>query len=78
MLTNIEAERVRNRITQKNMAYKLGISLKTYRNWIEEKTDVPGTALLKMSKIFGTDIDYLMQGCTGVKTDDLAVQKEVV
>lgn len=75
MLNNIEAERVRNRLTKENMAKKLGVSVKTYYNWINEETDIPGVALIRMSRIFNTDVEYLMQGCRGVKETD---KKEVV
>lgn len=80
MLSSIEAERVRNRLTKEELATRLGISTKTYYNWIKEETDIPGSALLKMSKMFGTDIDYLMEGCTGVCTvyDAQDKEKEVV
>lgn len=67
MLSSIEAERVRNRLTKDQLAEKLGVSLKTYYNWVNEETDVPSSALLKMSKMFGTTMDYLMQGCDGVR-----------
>ena len=67
MLTSIEAERVRNGFTKEEMAKKLGISLKTYYNWIREETDVPSSALLKMSKIFNVGIDYLLEGADGIK-----------
>lgn len=66
MLSSIEAERVRNRMTKEELAGKLGVSVKTYYNWINEETDIPGTALVKLGKIFKTDIGYLMEGCTGV------------
>lgn len=62
MLNNIEAERVRNRMTKESLANYLGVSVKTYYNWINEDTDVPSSALIKMSKIFGTKIDYLLEG----------------
>lgn len=62
MLNNIEAERVRNRMTKESLANHLGVSVKTYYNWINEDTDVPSSALIKMSKIFGTKIDYLLEG----------------
>lgn len=78
MLRNIEAERVRNRLTKEKISNQLGISLKTYYNWINEVTDVPGSALLKLSKLFGTDIDYLMEGCTGVNQMDFAENKKEV
>ena len=66
MLSSIEAERVRNNLTKYELSKLLGISTKTYYNWINEETDVPSSALLRMSKIFNTDIDYLLAGCTGV------------
>ena len=66
MLRNIEAERVRKGWTKEETAKKLGVSLKTYYNWINEETDVPSSALLRMSKMFGTDVDYLLIGASGV------------
>lgn len=67
MLSSIEAERVRKGWTKEELARKLGISIKTYYNWVNEETDVPSTALVKMSRMFGTDIDYLLEGMTGVR-----------
>jgi len=83
MLRNIEAERVRKGISKERLSELLCISPRTYFNWINEETDVPGVALVKMSLIFGTDVDYLMQGCTGVDprqfaSDSDGVEKEVV
>lgn len=69
MLRSIEAERVRKGWTKESLARKLGISMKTYYNWINEETDVPGTALVFMSNLFGTDVDYLLEGMTGVWND---------
>lgn len=66
MLSSVEAERVRNRLTKEQLAERLGISIRTYYNWVNEETDVPGSALLEMSKMFGTSMDYLMRGCEGV------------
>ena len=66
MLTSIEAERVRKGLTKEELAKKLGISVKSYYNWVNEETDVPSSALLRMSKMFGTDIDYLLIGASGV------------
>lgn len=66
MLNNIEAERVRNRLTKEEISKRLGVSERTYRNWVKEKTDIPGVALVKLSQIFETDVGYLMQGCIGV------------
>lgn len=65
MLSSIEAERVRNGLSKEALSKKLGISTKTYYNWINEETDVPSSALIEMSKIFQTDIDYLLKGAKG-------------
>ena len=69
MLTSIEAERVRKGLTKEELAKKLGISVKTYYNWVNEETDVPSSALLKMSKMFGTDVDYFLIGASGVSDE---------
>ena len=73
MLNNIEAERVRHRLTKEQLSAKLGVSPKTYYNWINEDTDIPGVALIKLSKLFGVDVGYLMQGCVGVESEKEAV-----
>ena len=45
MLTNIETERVRKGLTQEQLASQLGVSHKTYYNWINEKKDIPSQKL---------------------------------
>ncbi|MBO8434105.1 MAG: helix-turn-helix transcriptional regulator [Tyzzerella sp.] len=62
MLNNIEAERARKRISKSSLAKELNVSLKTYYNWINEYTEVPSSALIKLSKIFGVSTDYLLSG----------------
>lgn len=62
MLRNIEAERVRKGFTKEEVAKKLGTSTKTYYNWINEDTDIPGSALIKMRALFGVSTDYLLEG----------------
>ncbi len=66
MLTSIEAERARYRLSKEELAKKLNVSVKTYYNWINEETDVPSTKLVMMAHMFGTDVDYLLKGMTGV------------
>lgn len=61
MRVNIEAERARNRFTKEKLAERLGISLKTYYNWLNEDTDIPGTKLMQMADMFGTTMEYLME-----------------
>lgn len=71
MLNNIEAERVRKRISKKQIADEMKVSPKTYYNWIVEQTDIPGSALLKLAALFGVEIEYLLEGskyATGDKT----------
>lgn len=66
---NIEAERARRGMSKEEFAKFLGIALKTYYNWQNGDTDIPSSALLRMSRMFGTSIDYLLEGATGTKTD---------
>lgn len=67
MLRSIEAERVRNQLSKEDMAKKLGVSMRTYYNWINEETDMPISFLIKMSQMFRTTTDYLLEGATGMK-----------
>lgn len=60
MRFNIEAERVRNKMGKEELSEKMNISLKTYYNWINESTDIPGTKLLEMGKLFGVSMEYLL------------------
>ena len=75
MLNSIEAERARNRLTKEELSKKLGISVKTYYNWINEETDMPVSALVKMSRLFNKSVDYLIEGATGF---GLAENKDMV
>lgn len=61
MRVNIEAERVRNRMTKEELAKKLGISLKTYYNWLDEENDISSKKLFEMSKMFGVTMEYLLE-----------------
>lgn len=61
MYPNIEAERVRKGMSKEDLADELGISLKTYYNWLNGLTAIPSTALKKMSTIFGVEIGYLLE-----------------
>lgn len=67
MLRGIEAERIRKGLTKEELARNLNVSMKTYYNWINEETDVPGSALVKMSGIFGVKIERLLEGMSGVQ-----------
>lgn len=69
MLDNIEAERVRHRLTKEQLSSVLGVTTKTYYNWVNEETDIPGIALIRLSRLFNVDVGYLMQGCSGVESE---------
>lgn len=60
MRVNIEAERARNRMTKEDVAKYLNVSVKTYYNWLNEETDIPGTKLMAMSKLFNVSMEYLL------------------
>ena len=57
---NIEAERARNGMSKESLAASVGISVKTYYNWLNGVNPIPSTALIKLSDLFGVDIDYLL------------------
>ena len=61
MRNNIEAERARIRMTKEELANVLGISQKTYGNYIDSKTSIPSSVLLKMANLFDVSTDYLLE-----------------
>ena len=60
MFNSIEADRARNGMSKEELATQIGISVKTYYNWLNGVNPIPSTALIKMSDIFGVTIDYLL------------------
>ena len=78
MLGSIEAERARYHLSKEELARKLNISVKTYYNWINEETDVPSRKLVEMAHLFGTDVDYLLEGMKGVTGDIKPLREEMV
>lgn len=60
MFNSIEAKRARNGMSKEELATQIGISVKTYYNWLNGVNPIPSTALIKMSDIFGVTIDYLL------------------
>ena len=60
MFNSIEAERARNGMSKEELATQIGISVKTYYNWLNGVNPIPSTALIKMSDIGGVTIDYLL------------------
>lgn len=60
MFPNIEAERGRTKMSQQYVASVLGVSQRTFSNWMSGKTEIPSSALVKMSKLWGKSTDYLL------------------
>lgn len=60
VFNNIEAERARAGISKEVLAESVGISVKTYYNWLKGINPIPSNALLKMADIFGVSVDYLL------------------
>lgn len=60
MFRNIEAERVRAGLTQEELSKKLGISRKTYNNWITGETEIPASKLVFMKHLWNVTADYLL------------------
>ena len=61
MKVNIEAERARNNLTKQSISAKLGISSKTYWNYINGQTPIPSDVLLSLSDMFHCSTDYLLE-----------------
>ena len=61
MFHNIEVERKKSGITKEELSEFLGISLKTYYNWLNGKSPIPHTALVKLKGKFNVSIDYLIE-----------------
>lgn len=66
MLRNIEAERGRLQLTKESLSQRLGISTKTYNNYIKG-TPIPSDVLISMADLFDCRVDYLL-GLTDTRT----------
>ena len=57
---NIEKERERIGLSKKELVKKLGVTRRSYYNWIGGKNPIPSDVLIKISDITGASIDYLL------------------
>lgn len=64
-LTNIEVERVKNKLSKLQIADYLKISTQTYNNWLRGKTEIPVSSLVKLSLKYQCSIDYLIGRVNG-------------
>ncbi len=67
MRASIENERAKSGLSKNDLAEKLGISLKTYYNWLNGETDIPGTKLKEMAALFGVSMEYLIENVSEEK-----------
>lgn len=72
---NMEAERVRNGQTCEDVAVYLGITRRTYLNWMQGKSEIPCSALVKLARLWHTTTDYLL-GLTDYPHEVLARRVE--
>lgn len=60
MRMNIEAERARNQYTKEEVSSRLGITQKTYMNYVKGATPIPSDTLCLMADLFRCTTDYLL------------------
>lgn len=60
MNVNIEAERVRKQMTKEDLSATLGITPKTYLNYVRGDTAIPSNILISMARLFNCRTDYLL------------------
>ncbi len=66
MYINIDVERTRFKMSLEELSEKLGVERRTVYTW-QQTGKIPATALIKMSKLFGCSVDYLL-GLTEERT----------
>lgn len=59
-LPNIEAERVRRKMTKDEFAELLNVSRRTVQNWQNGRTEMPMSKIIKLSTTWGLSADYLL------------------
>lgn len=57
---NMEAERARHGQTREEIADHLGVTRRTYLNWMTGKSEMPSSAIIKLAKLWHTTTDYLL------------------
>ena len=63
---NIWVELLKQQMTNRMLAEKLGVSEKTINNWKNGRTEIPASKLVAMSRLFNCTTDYLLgidNGC---------------
>ena len=60
LYSNIEVERVRRGLSKDEVAEKLGVSRKTYYNWVV-KGNIPHRSVKRLAQFFNVSADYLLE-----------------
>lgn len=58
---NIEAERVRNRMTKEDLSTSIGVTSKTYKAYVTGKSPIPSSVLIRLAALFHCSVDYLLE-----------------
>lgn len=59
-LLNIEAERSRNNMSKTDFSKKLGVSITTYKRYIDGESPIPSDKIIFMAELFNCSSDYLL------------------
>lgn len=59
-MVEIDSIRKSKGITQKELVDQIGVSVKTYNNWVKERNPIPSDKLIAISKILSVSIDELL------------------
>lgn len=57
---NIEAERLKHGLSKKELSQAIGVTSRSYYNYIHGKVPIPSKVLLNLSNLFNSSIDYLL------------------
>jgi len=57
---NIEAERIKHRMSIDELALQLNVNARTIRRWQTGVTEIPVSKIITLTGIFGVSSDYLL------------------
>lgn len=60
LYANIEKERVRAGLSKCDLADSVGITSRSYYNYIHGEAPIPSRVLINFSKLFNCSVDYLL------------------
>lgn len=61
MRRNMRAERVRNELTARDVADKLGVSLNSVLGWERGDVEPGGQNLINLARLYGCSPEYLLE-----------------